>query len=161
MNSGGLKESLDERKIVAIASLDLSKIFDTIPHNLLLAKLKAYGVYDGSLVLLKSYLSGRRQRIVKEWKTRRLEDWKTGGLKESLDERKIHLLLLLHCYLSKAIDTIPRNLLLAKLKAYGVHDGSLVLLESYLFGGQQRIKLNGSYSSWQSISRGVPQGSVN
>ena len=38
------ERSLDNKQIVAVISMDLSKAFDTIPHGLLLAKLKAYGV---------------------------------------------------------------------------------------------------------------------
>ena len=37
--------------------MDLSKAFDVIPLDLLLAKLKAYGVGEGSCALLKDYLS--------------------------------------------------------------------------------------------------------
>ena len=36
------RRSLDNKEIVAVISMDLSKAFDTIPHALLLAKLKAY-----------------------------------------------------------------------------------------------------------------------
>jgi len=36
--------------------MDLSKAFDTIPHSLLLAKLKAYGLSDTSSKLLDDYL---------------------------------------------------------------------------------------------------------
>ena len=43
--------------------MDLSKVFDVIQHDLLLAKLKAYGVDEGSCALLKDYLSGRQQRV--------------------------------------------------------------------------------------------------
>ena len=41
--------------LVAIVSMDLSKAFDFIQHDSLLAKLKAYGVGEGSCVLLKDY----------------------------------------------------------------------------------------------------------
>ena len=53
----------DRRELVVIVSMDLSKAFDVIQHDLLLAKLKAYGVGEGSCALLKNYLSGRRQRV--------------------------------------------------------------------------------------------------
>ena len=39
--------------------MDLSKAFDCLPHNLLLAKLKAYGLTDHSINLLRNYLSNR------------------------------------------------------------------------------------------------------
>ena len=35
---------LDKGELVAVVSMDLSKAFDVIQHNLLLAKLKAYSV---------------------------------------------------------------------------------------------------------------------
>ena len=57
------KRSLDNKQIVAVTSMDLSKAFDTIPHGLLLAKLKAYGVNGRSCMLLKDYLHGRMQRV--------------------------------------------------------------------------------------------------
>ena len=42
--------------------MDLSKAFDTINHELLIAKLHAYGFSKSSLALLFSYLSDRLQR---------------------------------------------------------------------------------------------------
>ena len=55
----------DNKETVAVVSMDLSKAFDTIPHSLLLAKLKAYGLSDASCncKLLDNYLTGRTQRI--------------------------------------------------------------------------------------------------
>ena len=43
--------------------MDLSKAFDTLDHDLLIAKLFAYGFNKSSLRLIKSYLSGRWQRV--------------------------------------------------------------------------------------------------
>ena len=57
------KRSLDNKQIVAVISMDLSEAFDTIPHGLLLAKLKAYGVNSRSCMLLKDYLHGRMQQV--------------------------------------------------------------------------------------------------
>ena len=47
------RRSLDNKQIVAVISMDLSKAFDTIPHGLSLAKLKTYGVNSRSCMLLK------------------------------------------------------------------------------------------------------------
>ena len=42
---------------------DLSKAFDCLPHDLLLAKLHAYRLDSKSLKLLSNYLSNRKQRV--------------------------------------------------------------------------------------------------
>ena len=42
---------------------DLSKAFDCLPHDLLIAKLHAYGLDMPSLELLHFYLTKRRQRV--------------------------------------------------------------------------------------------------
>ena len=53
----------DKGELVAIVAINLSKAFDVLQHDLLLAKLKAYGVGEGSCALLKDYLLGRQQPV--------------------------------------------------------------------------------------------------
>ena len=54
---------MDNNEYVAAVSMDLSKAFDCLPHKILLSKLSAYGLSDEAVLLLKSYLSDRKQRI--------------------------------------------------------------------------------------------------
>ena len=43
--------------------LDLAKAFDTVNHNILLSKLERYGIRGKVLLLVKSYLSDKQQKI--------------------------------------------------------------------------------------------------
>ena len=60
----------------------------------------------------------------------------------------------------KAFDTINHSLVLAKLKTYGFPDQALSLLQSYPCNRIQRSIINGSFSSWNEVIIGVPQGSI-
>ena len=57
------KEHLDNNKTVGEISMDLSKAFDCVPHDLLLAKLAAYGIDDNLILYIHSYLSNRKQCV--------------------------------------------------------------------------------------------------
>ena len=57
------REARDKKLIPGILLVDLSKAFDCLPHALITAKLKAYGMDFKSVTLLADYLSHRHQRV--------------------------------------------------------------------------------------------------
>ncbi len=57
------KAALDDDLFAGTLLMDLSKAFDCMPHGLLIAKMKAYGVNDQACKFMASYLSGRFQRV--------------------------------------------------------------------------------------------------
>ena len=56
------KKAIDNNKNAGAILTDLSKAFDSLNHELLLAKLEAYGFDETSLNFIYSYLSDRKQR---------------------------------------------------------------------------------------------------
>ena len=54
-------KNLDENLYTCALYVDLSKVFDTVNHNILLKKLEHHGICGVPLHLLKSYLSNRKQ----------------------------------------------------------------------------------------------------
>ena len=55
------KSAVDNKRNFCALLTDLSKSFDCLPHDLLLAKLNAYGFSLPALRLVQSYLSNRKQ----------------------------------------------------------------------------------------------------
>ena len=48
---------------VGTGLMDLSKAYDCLPHDLIIAKLEAYGFDKHSLQLIHAYLTNRKQRV--------------------------------------------------------------------------------------------------
>ena len=58
------KKSLDEPdRIVGTLLMDLSKAYDCVNHELIIAKSRPYGLNECSLRLIQNYLSKRKQRV--------------------------------------------------------------------------------------------------
>ena len=55
---------LDANSQIDVIFLDLSKAFDTVPHDLLIVKLKKYGFSGNLLDWFRNYTTGRKQQVV-------------------------------------------------------------------------------------------------
>ena len=102
----------------------------------------------------KAYLCGYRSGFNSQYALVAMVE----KLKKCLDEGGVTGAILMD--LSKAFDTINHELMIPKLEAYGFGEDALHIVQSYLSDRWQRTKVNTSFSSWEQLLCGVPQGSV-
>ena len=62
--------------------------------------------------------------------------------------------------ISKVVDKVWHDGLIYKLKQNGIKDKLLGLLTDFMKNRQQRVILNGQFSSWTKENAGLPQGSI-
>ena len=79
-----------------------------------------------------------------------IEKWK-----KNLDDKGYGEAVLMN--LSKALDTLNHDLLIAKLSAYGFEHDTLKLLYSYLTNKWHRTKINSAFSSWEELTQVFPK----
>ena len=138
------RHKLENYRPVSILNT-FSKIYERYIHNsltpfvnnFLSVFISAYGkTYSSNHVLI---------RLIENWK-------------QSLDNKKFVGAVLMD--LSKAFDCIPHELLIAKMHAYGFEFNTLVFFYFYLKNRKQNVKINNTYSVFQVLLSGVPQGSI-
>ena len=60
----------------------------------------------------------------------------------------------------KAIDKVPHQRLIRKLKSHGMGNSIINWIEQWLTDRRQRVVVEGEVSCWKSVLSGVPQGSI-
>ena len=122
-----------------------SKIYEKVIKNQLMSYFEKY---------FSPFISAyRKSYSTQQVLIRLLEEWR-----EKLDKNFVVGSVLLD--LSKAFDCVPHDLIIAKLAAYGIERKTLRLIYSYLKGRKQCVKINNTYSDYNKIISGVPQGSI-
>ena len=84
---------------------------------------------------------------------RMIENWKT-----QLNKRKKNGVIIMDLF--KAFVTLNHNLLIAKLKGYGLSLNAASFIKSYLTNRYQHYEIGDLFSEWERIIAGVPQGSI-
>jgi Reverse transcriptase (RNA-dependent DNA polymerase) len=77
---------------------------------------------------------------------------------DAMNENKFSIGVFLD--LKKAYDVVPHDVLLKKLRYYGINDNVLSWFASYLSNRKQCVDINGQFSKPRSINISVMQGSV-
>ena len=122
----------------------VSKVFENVFNS------QMFSHFD---MLFSKFLSGfRRKYSCQTTLIRMIEEWKGA-----IDNHQIVGTVAIDW--SKAFDSLPHGLLLAKLSAYRLDINSCKLMASYLYNRHQRVKIGPQKSDWSEIKRGVPQGS--
>ena len=76
-----------------------------------------------------------------------IETWKT----------KLNVAGVIYMDLSKAFDSLNHELLIAKLKCYGLDQNAVEFFRSYLSNRYQCCKTNNTLGDWRKIIAGVPR----
>ena len=122
-----------------------SKIYEKFAKNLLVSNIEEF-----FFIFLAAY---RKSYSTQHVLIRMVEEWK-----EKLDNNFIAGSVMTD--LSKAFDSIPHDLLIPKLSAYGLNSDSLCYIYSYLKDRKQCFQINNKQSEFDTIMSGVPQGPI-
>ena len=126
---------------------NLSKIFERCIYN------QISRFFDK--ILSKQQCGFRKRQSAQHFLIVLLEKWK-----ENVDQGHVFGALLTDLSKAKAFYSLPHNLFIAKLNAYGFDNKAVRFVYDYLTSRKQRTKISDTYSSWQEILSGVPQGSI-
>ena len=143
---GGERNKMENYRQISILNA-MNKIFEKIVYNQLLDHANQNNIFTPhQFGFLKSMST---QDALLNFLKR---------INENLDTNKYTFALFLD--LAKAFDSLNHEILLEKLKFYGIRNSSLAWVTSYLSNRRQYLVINGHTSSHVEVTHGVPQGSI-
>ena len=163
LTTGIFPDKLKIAKIIPLFKKDDPHYFDNYrPISLLPAISKVFE--KAVFIQLYDYINENELFYKSQYGFRTLHSTETASLEitdiitKELDRGKLPIGIFLD--LSKAFDTLDHNILLKKLKHYGIRDTELKWFKSYLTNRTQYVSFDGIHSSMLPITTGVPQGSI-
>ena len=123
------------------------KLFEHIIHSQIMDFFDKHGILSNRQHGFRSERSCETQLLIT------IDD-----LAKSIDKRKQTDIIILD--FSKAFDTVPHARLISKLSHYGIRGNTLRWISNFLCELDQQIVIDGHASIWESVTSGVPQGSV-
>ena len=142
----GNSEEISNYRPVSVLPV-VGKLLEKLVHHQLYVYLEKYSI-------LNEAQSGfRPNHTTQDVLVSTIEDWR-----RALDVDKLVGSIMLD--LSKAFDLVNHSILLKKLRSYGIRGSECKWFGNYLEERRQRVAIDGVYSDWSDIKRGVPQGSI-
>ena len=126
----------------------ISKVFERIIFD------QVYHYFNSNNLLAEQQYGFRKKKHSTEYAAIKLVD----HISKEMESEKRPCALFID--LSKAFDTLSFDILIRKLRHYGVTDTDLRLLISYLTNRQQYVVFNNHESDITEIKAGVPQRSI-
>ena len=160
LRTGIFPDKLKIAKVIPIFKKDSKKLFKNYPPISVISKIFEMTIHEqlSDYFTTNSLFCKKQYGFMKNASTELAALELIDRLLNQLNARKIPTNLYLD--LSKAFDSISHDILLDKLRYYGVTDGSIQLLKSYLSNRKQYVQIDGLMSSMQYIQTGIPQGSI-
>ena len=142
----GEREFVSNYRPISVLSC-FSKVLERIMYNRLY-----------SFIVENNVLYNKQFGFQKEHSTEHAILQLTTQILQSFDEDKFTIGVFID--LSKAFDTVDHSILLKKLSYYGVRNNNLKWFTSYLSNRKQYISTDEYNTEMETISCGVPQGSI-
>ena len=146
LHKNGPHDDVNNYRPISILPV-LSKVLEKHVHDCLSAYLKEYNL------LHKTQSRFRSQHSCETALVHMIDTWLNA-----MDNGKMIGVVLVD--FKKAFDLVDHKILLSELKLYGIDNEALMWFNTYLAHRQQQVSLNDNKSDFETVTFGVPQGSI-